>query len=127
MRPRLIVAGASAYPRIIDFERMAAIAHGVGALLFVDMAHIAGLIAAGCIRSPFPHADIVPCETPRRPRLQPPGAAARGRSGDYPNVKGNLAQAIDKNRFPGIQGGPLMHVIAAKAVAFSSPRADDLP
>ena len=132
VRPRLIVAGASAYPRIIDFERMAAIAHGVGALLFVDMAHIAGLIAAGLHPSPFPHADIVTStthKTLRGPRgglvfsrLELPPEVDRA---DYPNVKGSLAQAIDKTVFPGIQGGPLMHVIAAKAVAFKLALSED--
>jgi glycine hydroxymethyltransferase len=125
VHPKLIVAGASAYPRIIEFERMAAIAHGVGALLFVDMAHIAGLVAAGLHPSPFPHADIVTTtthKTLRGPRgglvfsrLELPEAVDRA---DFPTVKGSLAQAIDKTVFPGIQGGPLMHVIAAKAVAF---------
>ncbi len=125
VRPKLIVAGASAYPRIIEFERMAAIAHGVGALLFVDMAHIAGLVAAGLHPSPFPHADIVTTtthKTLRGPRgglvfsrLELPAEVDRA---DFPTVKGSLAQAIDKTVFPGIQGGPLMHVIAAKAVAF---------
>jgi glycine hydroxymethyltransferase len=125
VRPKLIVAGASAYPRIIDFERMAAIAHGVGALLFVDMAHIAGLVAAGVHPSPFPHADIVTTtthKTLRGPRgglifsrleLPPEVDPAR-----YPTVKGSLAASVDKTVFPGVQGGPLMQVIAAKAVAF---------
>jgi glycine hydroxymethyltransferase len=124
VRPKVIVAGASAYPRIIDFERMAAIAHGAGALLFVDMAHIAGLVAAGVHPSPFPHADIVTTTThktlrgPRgglifsRTELPPEVDPAR-----FPTVKGTLAAAIDKTVFPGIQGGPLMHVIAGKAVA----------
>ena len=124
VRPRLIVAGASAYPRIIDFERMAAIAHGVGALLFVDMAHIAGLVAAGLHPSPFPHADLVTTtthKTLRGPRgglifsrVEFPAGLDRA---DFPAVKGTLAAAVDKTVFPGIQGGPLMHVIAAKAVA----------
>jgi len=124
VRPRLIVAGASAYPRIIDFERMAAIAHGVGALLFVDMAHIAGLIAAGLHPSPFPHADLVTTTTHKTLR-GPRGGLIFSRvefpegldRGDFPTVKGTLAAAVDKTVFPGIQGGPLMHVIAAKAVA----------
>jgi glycine hydroxymethyltransferase len=125
VRPKLIVAGASAYPRIIDFERMAAIAHGVGALLFVDMAHIAGLVAAGVHPSPFPHADIVTTtthKTLRGPRgglifsrLELPASVDPAR---YPTVKGTLAASIDKTVFPGVQGGPLMHVIAGKAVAF---------
>jgi glycine hydroxymethyltransferase len=125
VRPKLIVAGASAYPRIIDFERMAAIAHGVGALLFVDMAHIAGLVAAGVHPSPFPHADIVTTtthKTLRGPRgglifsrLELPESADPAR---FPTVKGSLAATVDKTVFPGVQGGPLMHVIAGKAVAF---------
>jgi glycine hydroxymethyltransferase len=124
VRPKLIVAGASAYPRIMDFERMAAIAHGVGALLFVDMAHIAGLVAAGLHPSPFPHADLVTTtthKTLRGPRgglifarTDLPEAVDRER---FPRVKTTLAAAVDKTVFPGIQGGPLMHVIAAKAVA----------
>jgi glycine hydroxymethyltransferase len=125
VRPKLIVGGASAYPRIIDFERMAAIAHGVGALLFVDMAHIAGLVAAGVHPSPFPHADIVTTtthKTLRGPRgglifsrLELPDAVD---AADFPTVKGSLAATVDKTVFPGVQGGPLMHVIAGKAVAF---------
>jgi len=125
VRPKLIVAGASAYPRIIDFERMAAIAHGVGALLMVDMAHIAGLIAAGLHPSPFPHADIVTTTTHKTLR-GPRGGLIFSRfelppeidPADFPVVKGTLAQSIDRNVFPGLQGGPLMHVIAAKAVGF---------
>ncbi len=124
VRPKLIVAGASAYPRIIDFERMAAIAHGVGALLFVDMAHIAGLVAAGLHPSPFPHADLVTTTTHKTLR-GPRGGLIFSRvefpedldKADFPTVKGTLAAAVDKTVFPGIQGGPLMHVIAAKAVA----------
>ncbi len=123
VRPKLIVAGASAYPRVFDFERMAAIAHGVGALLFVDMAHIAGLVAAGVHPSPFPHADIVTTTTHKTLR-GPRGGLIFSRTelpdavdaADYP-MKGTLAQQIDKTVFPGVQGGPLMHVVAAKAVA----------
>ena len=125
VRPKVIVAGASAYPRIIDFERMAAIAHGVGALLFVDMAHVAGLVAAGVHPSPFPHADIVTTTTHKTLR-GPRGGLIFSRldlpagvdAADFPNVKTTLAATIDKTVFPGIQGGPLMHVIAGKAVAF---------
>jgi glycine hydroxymethyltransferase len=125
VRPKLIVAGASAYPRIIDFERMAAIAHGVGALLFVDMAHIAGLVAAGVHPSPFPHADIVTTTTHKTLR-GPRGGLIFSREelpaavdpANFPTVKGSLAAAVDKTVFPGVQGGPLMHVIAGKAVAF---------
>ena len=109
VRPKLIVAGASAYPRIIEFERMAAIAHGVGALLFVDMAHIAGLVAAGLHPSPFPHADLVTTTTHK---------TLRGPRGGLVFSREEFAKQVDKTVFPGIQGGPLMHVIAAKAVAF---------
>ncbi len=132
VRPKLIVAGASAYPRIFDFERMAAIAHGVGALLFVDMAHIAGLIAAGVHPSPFPHADIVTTtthKTLRGPRgglifsrLELPDSVDAAR---FPNVKTSLAATIDKTVFPGVQGGPLMHVIAGKAVGFQLALGED--
>jgi len=125
VRPKLIVAGASAYPRIIDFERMAAIAHGVGALLFVDMAHIAGLVAAGVHPSPFPHADIVTTTTHKTLRGPRGGLIFSRRelpagidSERFPTVKGSLAASVDKTVFPGVQGGPLMHVIAGKAVAF---------
>ena len=108
VRPKLIVAGASAYPRIIDFERMAAIARDVDALLMVDMAHIAGLVAAGEHPSPFPHADIVTTTTHKTLR-GPRGGLVFGKQG--------LARALDRGVFPGTQGGPLMHVVAAKAVA----------
>jgi glycine hydroxymethyltransferase len=124
-RPRLIVAGASAYSRLWDYERMAAIAHGVGALLFADMAHVAGLVAAGVHPSPFPHADIVTTTTHKTLR-GPRGGLIFSRHelpdsvdpGDFPALKGSLGAAIDKTVFPGVQGGPLMHVIAGKAVAF---------
>ena len=109
-RPALIVAGASAYPRTIDFERMAAIAHGVGARLMVDMAHIAGLVATGAHPSPFPHADVVTSTSHK---------TLRGPRGGFILTNDEeLARAIDKAVFPGTQGGPLMHVIAGKAVAF---------
>ncbi|MFL5770906.1 MAG: serine hydroxymethyltransferase [Chloroflexota bacterium] len=132
VRPRLIVAGASAYPRIIDFERMAAIAHGVGALLFVDMAHVAGLVAAGVHPSPFPHADIVTTTTHKTLR-GPRGGLIFSRQelpdavdpADFPTVKGSLAATVDKTVFPGVQGGPLMHVIAGKAVAFRIAQGDE--
>jgi glycine hydroxymethyltransferase len=125
VRPKLIVAGASAYPRLWDFERMAAIAHGVGALLFVDMAHIAGLVAADVHPSPFPHADIVTTTTHKTLR-GPRGGLIFARNelpegidpADFPALKGSLGAAVDKTVFPGVQGGPLMHVIAGKAVAF---------
>jgi glycine hydroxymethyltransferase len=125
VRPKLLVAGASAYPRQWDFERLAAIAHGVGALLFVDMAHFAGLVAAGLHPSPFPHADIVTTTTHKTLR-GPRGGLVFARAdlpegidrADFPALgKSTLAAAIDKSVFPGVQGGPLMHVIAAKAVA----------
>jgi glycine hydroxymethyltransferase len=108
-RPKLIVAGASAYPRIIDFERLAAIARQSGALLMVDIAHIAGLIAAGLHPSPFPHADFVTTTTHK---------TLRGPRGGTVFCKAQYAKEIDKNVFPCLQGGPLMHVIAAKAVCF---------
>jgi glycine hydroxymethyltransferase len=107
-RPRLIVAGASAYPRIIDFERLAAIANDVGALFMVDMAHIAGLVAAGLHPNPVPHAHFVTTTTHK---------TLRGPRGGMILCKKAWAQAIDKAVFPGSQGGPLMHVIASKAVA----------
>jgi glycine hydroxymethyltransferase len=130
VRPKLIVGGASAYPRLWDFERMAAIAADVGAMLFIDMAHFAGLVAAGVHPSPFPHADLVTTtthKTLRGPRggmtfgrrsLRPgldPAAFPAIKNGD---AEGSLAASIDRNVFPGTQGGPLMHVIAGKAVAF---------
>ena len=130
VRPKLIVGGASAYPRIWDFERMAAIAADVGAILFIDMAHIAGLVAAGVHPSPFPHADLVTTTTHKTLR-GPRGGMLFGRrslrpgldAADFPAVKngaaeGALAASIDRNVFPGTQGGPLMQVIAGKAVAF---------
>lgn len=107
-RPRLIVAGASAYPRIIDFEKMAAIANDVGALFMVDMAHIAGLVAAGLHPNPVPHAHFVTTTTHK---------TLRGPRGGLILCKQPWAAAIDKAVFPGTQGGPLMHVIASKAVA----------
>jgi len=108
-KPRLIVAGASAYPRLLDFERFAAIAKQSGALLMVDMAHIAGLIAAGFHPSPIPHADFVTTTTHK---------TLRGPRGGAVFSKAQYAKELDKIVFPGIQGGPLMHVIAAKAVCF---------
>jgi len=130
VRPKLIVGGASAYPRIWDFERMAAIAADVGAMLFIDMAHIAGLVAADVHPSPFPHADLVTTTTHKTLR-GPRGGMTFGRRSlrpgldpaAFPAVKngeadGALGASIDRNVFPGTQGGPLMHVIAGKAVAF---------
>ena len=107
--PKMIIAGASAYSRTIDFERIARIAKKVGACFMVDMAHIAGLVAAGLHPSPVPHADIVTSTTHK---------TLRGPRGGIILCKKALAKKIDKAVFPGIQGGPLMHVIAAKAVAF---------
>ncbi len=132
VQPKLVIAGASAYPRIIDFERMAAIAHAAGALLFVDMAHIAGLVAAGLHPSPFPHADIVTTTTHKTLRGPRGGMVFSRRElpegvdpARFPQVKTTLAAAIDKTTFPFVQGGPLMHVIAAKAVAFKLAATDD--
>lgn len=107
-RPKLLVAGASAYPRIIDFEALASIANDVGALFMVDMAHIAGLVAAGIHPSPVPHAHFVTTTTHK---------TLRGPRGGMIFCRQPWAQAIDKAVFPGMQGGPLMHVIASKAVA----------
>ncbi|MEF3353383.1 serine hydroxymethyltransferase [Paenibacillus sp. GYB006] len=107
-RPKMIVAGASAYPRTIDFEAIAKIAHDVGALFMVDMAHIAGLVAAGLHPSPVPHAHFVTTTTHK---------TLRGPRGGMIMTTKAWAAAIDKAVFPGSQGGPLMHVIAAKAVA----------
>ena len=124
VRPKLIVAGASAYPRIIEFERMADIAHSVGALLWVDMAHVAGLVAAGLHPSPFPHADIVTTTNHKTLRGARGGMIfsrnelpASVDPANYPMVKPTLAATIDRSVFPGVQGGPLLHVIAGKAVA----------
>ncbi|NHN33806.1 serine hydroxymethyltransferase [Paenibacillus agricola] len=108
-KPRMIVAGASAYPRTIDFEAMGSIANDVGALLFVDMAHIAGLVAAGLHPSPVPYAHFVTTTTHK---------TLRGPRGGMILCRKPWAAAIDKAVFPGTQGGPLMHIIAAKAVAF---------
>ncbi len=125
VRPKVLVAGASAYPRTFDFERLAAIAHGAGALLMVDMAHIAGLVAAGLHPSPFPHADLVTTTTHKTLRGPRGGLVFSRRElpegidpARFPTVRGSLAATVDRTVFPGFQGGPLMHVIAAKAVAF---------
>lgn len=109
-KPKVLIAGASAYPRTLDFKRFAEIAHAAGAKLMVDMAHISGVIAAGLHPSPFPHADIVTSTTHKTLR-GPRGGIAFARAVD--------GATIDKSVFPGSQGGPLMHVIGAKAVAFS--------
>ena len=108
-RPKMIVSGASAYPRILDFARIRAICDRVGALMMVDIAHIAGLVAAGLHPSPVPYADFVTTTTHK---------TLRGPRGGVIMCKEQYAKAIDKAVFPGTQGGPLMHVIAAKAVAF---------
>lgn len=116
VQPKLIIGGTSAYSRIIDFERIAAIAHEVGALFMVDMAHFAGLVAGGEYPSPVPWADIVTTTTHK---------TLRGPRGGIIMCKEQYGKAIDKAVFPGMQGGPLMHVIAAKAVAFGEDLSDD--
>jgi len=108
-KPKLILTGASAYPRSIDFARFRAIADEVGAKLMVDMAHIAGLVATGLHESPIPYADVVTTTTHK---------TLRGPRGGLILCKDEFAKDIDREVFPGIQGGPLMHIIAAKAVAF---------
>jgi glycine hydroxymethyltransferase len=108
-KPKMIIAGASAYPRIIDFKLFAAIARSVNAFLMVDMAHIAGLVAAGVHPSPLPYADVVTSTTHK---------TLRGPRGGLILAKKDYSDRLNKEIFPGIQGGPLMHVIAAKAVAF---------
>ncbi len=115
-KPKLIVVGASAYSRIIDFKRCREIADEVGAYLMVDMAHIAGLVAAGVHPSPVPHAHVVTTTTHK---------TLRGPRGGMILCKEELAKQIDKSVFPGTQGGPLMHIIAAKAVAFGEALTDD--
>ncbi len=109
VRPAMITAGASAYPRVFDFPRLRQIADSVGAILFVDMAHIAGLVAAGQHPSPIPHAQFVTTTTHK---------SLRGPRGGIVLCEEKFAKAIDSTVFPGVQGGPLMHVIAAKAVCF---------
>lgn len=109
VRPKLIIAGASAYPRVIDFARFRAVADSVGAYLMVDMAHIGGLVAAGVHPSPVPYADVVTCTTHK---------TLRGPRGAIILCRDELAKKIDSAVFPGTQGGPLMHIIAAKAVCF---------
>ena len=108
-KPKLIVAGASAYSRVIDFKKLKDICHEVGAYFMVDMAHIAGLVATGAHPSPVPYADFVTSTTHK---------TLRGPRGGLILCKEKYAKALDKNIFPGIQGGPLMHTIAAKAVCF---------
>ncbi|MBN8194505.1 serine hydroxymethyltransferase [Bacillus sp. NTK074B] len=114
-KPKLIVAGASAYPRAIDFAKFREIADEVGAYLMVDMAHIAGLVAAGLHQNPIPYADFVTTTTHK---------TLRGPRGGMILCKEEFAKKIDKSIFPGIQGGPLMHVISAKAVAFGEALQD---
>ena len=114
-KPKMIIAGASAYPRAIDFEKFSQIAKEVGAYLMVDMAHIAGLIAAGLHQNPVPYADVVTSTTHK---------TLRGPRGGLILCKEELAKQIDKAVFPGTQGGPLMHIIAAKAVAFGEALTD---
>ena len=109
VRPKLIIAGASAYPRVIDFARFREVADSVGAYLMVDMAHIGGLVAAGVHPSPVPYADVVTCTTHK---------TLRGPRGAIILCRDELAKKIDSAVFPGTQGGPLMHVIAGKAVCF---------
>ncbi len=116
VKPKMIVAGASAYPRIIDFEAFASIAREVGARLLVDMAHIAGLVATGHHPSPVPHADVVTTTTHK---------TLRGPRGGLILTREENAKGVDKSVFPFMQGGPLMHVIAAKAVAFKEALAPD--
>ncbi|MCC7034397.1 MAG: serine hydroxymethyltransferase [Acidobacteria bacterium] len=108
-RPKMIVVGASAYPRVIDFARAGSVARAVGASLMVDMAHIAGLVAAGVHPSPVPHADFVTSTTHK---------TLRGPRGGLVLCRAQYAKDLDRSVFPGVQGGPLMHVIAAKAVCF---------
>lgn len=108
-RPKMVLAGASAYPRAMDFKKFRAIASSVGAYLFVDIAHIAGLVASGLHQSPVPYAEFVTSTTHK---------TMRGPRGAFIMCKKEFAKSIDTEIFPGIQGGPLMHVIAAKAVCF---------
>jgi glycine hydroxymethyltransferase len=115
-RPRLVIAGASAYPRIIDYERFRKIADQVGAYLMVDMAHIAGLVAAGMHPSPVPYADFVTSTTHK---------TLRGPRGGIVLCRAEHAKTVDSKVFPGMQGGPLMHVIAAKAVALKEALTPD--
>jgi glycine hydroxymethyltransferase len=114
-RPRILVAGASAYPRIIDFERLGTIAREVEAVFVVDMAHIAGLVAAGLHPSPVPHADLVTSTTHK---------TLRGPRGGFVLARAERGEKLDKAVFPGLQGGPLMHIIAAKAVCFGEALTD---
>jgi glycine hydroxymethyltransferase len=107
-KPKMIIVGASAYPRVIDFARIRAAANRIGAVMFTDMAHIAGLVAAGCHPSPVPHSDFVSTTTHK---------TLRGPRGGMVLCREQYAKDLDRSVFPGVQGGPLMHIIAAKAVA----------
>jgi len=115
-KPKIIVAGASAYPRVIEWAKFKEIAEEVGAYLMVDMAHYAGLIAGGAYPSPVPYADVVTSTTHK---------TLRGPRSGFILSKAELAKKIDKAVFPGIQGGPLMHIIAAKAVAFKEAMTEE--
>ncbi|MBE5761102.1 MAG: serine hydroxymethyltransferase [Clostridiales bacterium] len=115
-KPKLIVAGASAYPRALDFKKFREVADAVGAMLMVDIAHIAGLVAAGCHESPVPYADFVTTTTHK---------TLRGPRGGMIMCKQQYAKKIDSGIFPGTQGGPLMHVIAGKAVCFKEAMSDE--
>jgi len=115
-KPKLIVCGASAYPRTIDFKRIGEIAQGIGARVFADIAHIAGLVAAGLHPSPIPHADYVTTTTHK---------TLRGPRGGLILCRNEYAAEINRKLFPGVQGGPLVHIIAAKAVAFGEALRDD--
>src|SRR5439155_9826781 len=108
-KPNMIIAGASAYPRVIDFARIRAAADRIGAAVFTDMAHIAGLVATGLHPSPVPHSDFVSTTTHK---------TLRGPRGGMVMCREKYAKDLDRSVFPGVQGGPLMHVIAAKAVCF---------
>jgi glycine hydroxymethyltransferase len=115
-RPKMIMVGASAYPRVIEFARMAAVAQRVGAPMVVDMAHIAGLVAAGVHPSPVPHADFVTTTTHK---------TLRGPRAGMVICRERYAKDLDRTVFPGVQGGPLMHIIAAKAVCFKEAASPD--
>lgn len=115
-KPKMIICGASAYPRIIDFARIAEIAKSVGAIVFADIAHIAGLVAAGLHPSPIPHCEFVTTTTHK---------TLRGPRGGLILCREEFAKAVDKAVFPGVQGGPLVHIISAKAVAFGEALRED--
>lgn len=132
VKPKIIIAGASAYPRVIDFARFREVADSVGAYLMVDMAHIGGLVAAGVHPSPVPYADVVTCTTHKTLRGPRGGIILMGKDFDNPwgyttpkGVVKKMSQLLNSAVFPGIQGGPLEHVIAAKAVAFGEALAPE--